>query len=485
MRNRARKIFLLCVWLCLWQAVAEGIGNKILLVGPLQVISALWKNMVTTAFWKIILFSFARIGAGFLTAFLLGITFGVWSYRRTVIREFLSPFVQTLKSIPVASFVVLLLIWFGSSAISYFISLLIVFPNVYVNTLAGLQSTDKKLLEMAKVFQMPKRYLCRYIYVPALLPYLKSCLEVTLGLSLKSGVAAEVIGMTSGSLGERLYMAKIQLDTADLFAWTLVVILLSYLFEKTILKLYSWYADRRPIPKRVMDGKYKKSARKSEVSRESENTVGIQLNKINKSYKGQVVLKNVTFTLDKGGKYLLQAPSGAGKTTLLGIVAGIVEPDTGSVNGVRDGRLAMVFQESRLCEEYDAITNIMLTMRGTPFWLAENVVDSITDRVSLIEEEAAILLPKGSLHKPVKELSGGMKRRVEILRAVLSGADILLLDEPFASLDEENCDKVVQYLLERQLGRTLLLSSHREEDETWLETIPLLQTGFKGRSKEL
>ena len=142
-----------------------------------------------------------------------------------------------LKAVPVASFVILALIWAGSRNLSVVIAFLVVLPVIYVNTLAGLQSTDRKLLEMAVVFRMPVWRKIRFIYLPALVPYLVSGCRIALGMSWKSGVAAEVIGLPNGSIGDALYRAKITLSTGELFAWTFVIILLSAWFEKLFLLL--------------------------------------------------------------------------------------------------------------------------------------------------------------------------------------------------------------------------------------------------------
>ena len=147
-----------------------------------------------------------------------------------------------LKSVPVASFVILALIWAGSANLSVLVAFLVVLPVIYVNTVAGLKSTDRKLLEMAKVFFMTPWRRIRYIYIPALVPYLKSGCQIALGMSWKSGVAAEVIGVPDHSVGEKLYMAKIYLNTADVLAWTFVIILVSALFEWAALRLLSCLA---------------------------------------------------------------------------------------------------------------------------------------------------------------------------------------------------------------------------------------------------
>ena len=157
--------------------------------------------------------------------------------RFPLLRDFLEPAVTLMKSVPVASFVILALIWTGSQHLAVLISFLVVFPILYVNTLAGLQSADIRLLEMARVFRVRPLRRVRFIYLPALLPYLSGGCRVALGMSWKSGVAAEVIGLPSHSIGEHLYMSKIYLETDGLFAWTIVIIGISVLTERLVLFL--------------------------------------------------------------------------------------------------------------------------------------------------------------------------------------------------------------------------------------------------------
>lgn len=239
-----RRIGIILFWLFIWQAGACLIRNTIILVGPWETFLTLFRIIPTRDFWLSIAHSFGKISFGFLAAFLTGILLGSGAYRFPLMQEFLEPVMALMKSTPVASFVILALIWVGSKHLAVLIAFLVVLPIIYVNTLAGLRSTDNKLLEMAAVFRIPSWKKIRFIYVPALLPYLISGCRVALGMSWKSGVAAEVIGLPSVSIGEHLYMAKIYLETADLFAWTFVIILVSSLFEKLFLILLSWI-DRK------------------------------------------------------------------------------------------------------------------------------------------------------------------------------------------------------------------------------------------------
>lgn len=235
--QRARRIAIIIFWTTAWQAASLLIDNSIVFVGPWDVTRAFSLLLSEPGFWTSIASSFGKISIGFLSAFLCGILLGSLAYGHCLLKDFLYPMVALMKSIPVASFVILALIWIGSKNLSVFISFSVVFPVIYINTIAGLESTEPGLLEMAKVFSVPLPKRIHYIYLPTLLPYLSSGCKVALGMSWKSGIAAEVIGVPAGTIGENLYMSKIYLDTADLFAWTIVIILVSSLFEKLFLLL--------------------------------------------------------------------------------------------------------------------------------------------------------------------------------------------------------------------------------------------------------
>jgi len=230
-----RRLSIILFWIVLWQAAASLIRNHIFLVGPIDTLRALFEQVTLLSFWSAIAFSFGRICVGFFLAFFLGLFTGSLAYRFPIVSEFLEPPVQLMKTVPVASFVILALIWTGSRNLSIFIAFLVVYPMIHVNTKAGLMSTDRELLEMAEVFHVPFIRRALFIYRAALYPYLKSACRTALGMGFKSGIAAEVIGVPDGSIGEGLYLAKIYLSTAELFAWTVVIILVSSLFEKVFL----------------------------------------------------------------------------------------------------------------------------------------------------------------------------------------------------------------------------------------------------------
>lgn len=234
----SKKVSILLFWLLLWQALTALIGNPILLVGPVDTLKALSEQICSSSFWRAIWFSFYRIGLGFFLAFFTGLITGSMACALPWFRDLLSPAIQLIKSIPVASFVILALIWTGSENLSVFISFLVVYPVIHISTFSGLSQADNRLLEMARVFHVPLWKQALHIYRLSLYPYLESGLKTALGMGFKSGIAAEVIGVPDGSIGEGLYLSKIYLSTAELFAWTLTIILISTLFEKLILFLW-------------------------------------------------------------------------------------------------------------------------------------------------------------------------------------------------------------------------------------------------------
>jgi NitT/TauT family transport system permease protein len=218
-----------------WQLVAVLVNQRILLVGPITAVRRVIELVPEASFWATIGFSLGRIALGFALGFLVAAAGAAASYRWRIVQTLLWPYLAAIRSTPVASFIILALIWFNASNLSVIVAFLIVLPVVYGNLLEGLDSTDPRMLELAQVFHASPWQRLGYLYLPSLKPHLTSALGTALGMSWKAGIAAEVIGIPTGSIGERLYQAKIYLSSADLFAWTLVIIALAMACEKLVL----------------------------------------------------------------------------------------------------------------------------------------------------------------------------------------------------------------------------------------------------------
>ena len=191
----------------------------------------------------------------------------------------------------------------------------------------------------------------------------------------------------------------------------------------------------------------------------------IAVRSLRKRYGEKTVFDGLDLTLPAGRVSALLAPSGWGKTTLLRLLLGLERPDAGEIEGLEGVSMAAVFQEDRLCMDFTPVANIRL---GAPKCSREDVT------AAMAEMELT-----GCERQPVRELSGGMRRRVALLRALLAPSEVLLLDEPFKGLDEELRRKVIAVTAERCRGRTVLLVTHdpREAELMGAERLPAGEAG--------
>ena len=215
-------------WVAVWQGLALWLGHGgLLLATPGQTVQALVQLVPMAEFWRRIAFSALRILTGFLLAMVCGLALGAVGARWHWFEVLVSPVMQLIRAMPVASFVILALLWVSGKNLSIVVSFTHVLPVIYAGTLGGIADTDPQLVEMARVYRLPLIRRLRYIWLPGVFPsFCESCIAA-MGMCWKSGVSAEVIGLPDHSVGDALYRAKITLSTPEVFAWTLVIVLLS------------------------------------------------------------------------------------------------------------------------------------------------------------------------------------------------------------------------------------------------------------------
>lgn len=183
----------------------------------------------------------------------------------------------------------------------------------------------------------------------------------------------------------------------------------------------------------------------------------ISARELKKSFGETKVLSGVSFDIVPGEPVTVTGASGGGKTTLLRMILGLETPDSGEISAPDGVRFGVLFQEDRLFESFDAVTNVSLST-------------GIRD-AGLIKSELLRLLPEEALNKPVKKLSGGQRRRVGIVRAALHRADGMILDEPFSGLDAENAALAADYIREKAENRILIMALHEKDVPAWCEKI--------------
>lgn len=446
-----KKIRIILFWIAVWQIAAILAGSSLLVASPFEVVCALFRIVGSGSLFFTIFSSMGRILAGMMLALACGILLVAFSYCDSVVEELLQPFMLCVKTVPVASFVVILLIWQDSARLSVWISFLIALPVIYINFLEGLKKTDCRMLEMADVFRMSAWNRFWYIYRPPLVATVTAGMKLVAGMTVKAGVAAEIIGMVSHSFGEKLYLSKIYLNTDELFAWTLIIVLVSFLFEKCILLLVGIFF-RLPVPvtRRL-------SSVKADIRADYPSGT-VRLEHIAKSFGSNNILGDFGLLLSPGERIAVIAPSGSGKSTLFRLLAGLEMQDGGNI--VTSGSISAVFQDTLLCESADALLNLNLVNGAAS-----------DENMRLLKE----LLGEVDCRKKCANYSGGMKRRVAIGRALCVQSDILLLDEPFASLDADTRKHCADIISEFSKNRTVILFSHSIEEAEMLNCTRIIK----------
>lgn len=222
-------------WIAVWQIVSMLVAQELLVPAPLAVARTLGGLVGSGAFWAETGMSLARIAGGFAAGVAAGALLAVLTVRFRLAAVLLSPLLKIIRAVPVASFVILALVWIETDALPVFIAFLMVVPVVWGNVEQGIRAIDRDLLEMARVYRFGRRKTLLRVRLPAVMPTFLAACTTGLGFAWKSGIAAEVICRPARAIGSRLLDAKMYLETPEVFAWTLVVVLLSLLLEKLLL----------------------------------------------------------------------------------------------------------------------------------------------------------------------------------------------------------------------------------------------------------
>lgn len=458
-----KRISIVIFWLIAWQIVSWIINNPLLFCGPIEAIESLCLNITLPSFWYTVWLSIYRIGIGFILAIFAGIIFGSISARFKILADLLSPLISVIKSTPVVCIIALFLVWFGSSITTSVITAMVVFPAFYFAIEESKYARNSNLENLFKAFNISfkRRILCARI--PQVLPYLRAATKTAIGMAWKAGVAAELIGLPLFSIGERIYLSKLSLDTAAIISWTAVVICLGWISEHIVLwlinafeKLPSWWLEKRIVIA-------SKPTKNKEKAHYISSGININVEGLSKSF-GNVVFEKFSIVLPAGSKTCLIAPSGTGKTTFLNIVGGFIEPTSGNIKFEQpktdteiQPSFSIMLQETCLIKNLTAAQNLAITaIELDELTHALHLANHLLDTVEASD--------KPNLNILTQELSGGMKRRVELARALAHPSNIVLLDEPFSGLDPYAKEVCAKAIINELKNRTLIIATHDEND---------------------
>lgn len=229
-------LWVLFFWLIVWQIFYMLVNQEIFLVSPFSVLHRVFVLSLDYNFWLCIFFSLFRVILGFILAIFIGTSLAIVMYLSHYLCCIFKPLILIIKTMPVASFVILVLVFIKSFYLPIFISFLMVMPVIWSNIFEGMSKVDCKLLQMSSIYQFSKASKIKYIYYPSLKPYFLAAVTTGVGFAWKSVIAAEVIANTTISIGEQVLNSKLYMETLDVFAWTVVITLLSFILERILVK---------------------------------------------------------------------------------------------------------------------------------------------------------------------------------------------------------------------------------------------------------
>ncbi len=221
-------------WIAVWTGASLLVHQELLIPSPLAVLRHLWNILRRPDFFGILGKSLLRVLGGYVSGCLAGVIIAVLCGFFRIPDALLSPLVRIISSVPVTSFIILVMLWIPYDYVPVFISALLVTPIVFGNVRTGIRETDPQLLQVAEIYRFSRWKTIRYVFIPSVLPYFYSGALTALGLAWKAGIAAETLALPKFAIGGQMYYSKQYLETADLFAWTAIVVLFSFFFEKLI-----------------------------------------------------------------------------------------------------------------------------------------------------------------------------------------------------------------------------------------------------------
>lgn len=399
--------------ICVWQISSYIINSPLILPSFFKTLKDFFSLIKTKNFYRHLSATFLRVLSAFFISLFFGSILGFFCGKFEWIKDLLSLPLAILRATPVVALILILVFSLSSSSVPVAASILMTLPLIVTNISEGVKSSLKnsKMNEMLRIFGFTKKQKIRYILIPHLKPYIKTSAISSFGMSWKVVAAGEVLSLPRSALGSELAKAQVHLETSQVLAYTLALIITSYFFE-SLLKFLCREKNCNP--------KSEKPNPKNYMPQISENE-----------------------------KVALIAPSGFGKTTLLDYLSQSAESTSYS------------FQENRLIEELSVLQNIAIP-------LLNKYPESQVMEKSQYYIEETFLSDKKDVK--VKYLSGGQKQRVALARALAYPSKTLLLDESFNAQDYELKMHLMSFIKKEleQNPRTLIFVTHDERDGTFL-----------------
>lgn len=461
--------------LLLWQITAW-IVNENLLIPSLDVtFRGLGKLLSSGATYSAVGWTLLRALESFSISFVVAMGLALLAGSYKIVERLLKPLVILMKAVPTMSVILIAMIWLTGMQVPILSSFILIFPLLYGNFLANIQSVDKRLLEMATVYQVPKKKIISHIYLPKFLPRFFDDCAGAISFNLKLIIAAEVLAQTRNSIGVNMQISQAYLNTDLLLAWTIIAIILGGLLELIVFGFKKLYLiDIAKVIKKCRNKQdsmiiqesanqhfeqidkenQKTKSTKLKVSEQNiESTATFDIQDLSVSYNENCIYDNFNLQLERGKTLCIMGSSGSGKTTLLKAIANLVE-SSGEINLPK--KVGYVFQDSLLIDQISCQKNCLMVMNGG---------DNLENKIKVNEIFKGLEI-EDCLDKTPDNISGGQAGRVSIARALCYDCQVLLLDEPFRGLDIKTKFSVLKLFDEivKQTAKTVIFVSHDIDD---------------------
>jgi len=394
-------------FLVVWQIISLFYTN-LTLPGPIITVETLFNLIGDMTFWTQFLNTFLKSLTGLVISLGVGVPLGFFAGLNKKFDDFIRPAVMFFQGAPIVSYIAISMLWFGIGFYTpVFVAFVVIFPTIVFNISNGIRSTDKNLIEMAKLYKIPQSLIRKYIYFPSIIPFVVSTLKIISGTLWRAVVVGEFLAGAYG-IGYSLSLSKATLNTEEVFAYTIFLIAAGIIFEKSLLKIN--LNPKIKIKKNI------------EVTHneKTDNLKDIELDNVTFSYNDTNVIQNLNMKIEKNKTTALIGESGSGKTTILYLLSKIRKGFTGNIKNVPE-KVSFVYQDDRLIPWLNVNDNIKIVNPN----LEDRDIEKYLSMMGI--EEKQFIYPE--------KLSGGMKKRVNIARALAYNPKLLLLDEPFSSLD--------------------------------------------------
>ncbi len=456
--------FSIALLLILWQILAIVVDYPDLFPSVTSLLFGLGQILVTKSFYIALWHTLYRGLVGFCVALLLAAGLSAIALNSKFLKAFIHPWIVIARSIPVISIVLIALLWLSPPGLPIFIAFFTMFPILYQNFLTGLEQTDRKLLEMAKVLNKTAIQKLRHIYFPSAQAYIFSGMATAMGFGWRSVIIGEVLAGPIHGIGTSMKKAQAFIEMKDLLAWTVIAILISFVFDFILKKL----ADKSFNPKLKIKEPHKHFKPKNTDLKK------LNLSNLNKSFNSKEILSNFSTEIENDAIHLLQSASGSGKTTLFNILSGIIKADGGKIIfKPEQAHISYAYQDIRLIPWLSIEQNIAFSLPSYP-----KIPISYQSRLNDLMLGLALEKHRG---KFPDELSGGEQQRVNLARAIIFQSDLLLLDEPLNGVEASLRGRLIHFIEDwTACYKPLILwATHLNMDGLFRQTVKELELPLK------